>query len=75
MKSRPVRLATHLRRRRKKKEQARAAFYKDPFKLVKSLFTQEKMGSLRVERKDRVHADNQRHVDLMSLADVHPVER
>ena len=53
-------------------ELALAAYYKDQFK---SLFTQEKMGSLRVERKDRVHADNQRHVDLMSLADVHPVER
>ena len=41
-----------LKGERKKKEQARIAFYTDPFRFVKSLFTQEKMESLRVKRKD-----------------------
>ena len=46
---------------------------------MKSLFTQEKMGSLRVERKDleeylqQLHTDNQRHVDLVLPADIPPV--
>ena len=51
MKSRLATLkrAELLRRRSKmKKEQARAAFYKDPFMCAKSFLTQEKMGSLRV---------------------------
>ena len=46
------RRADLLRQKRKNKEQARIAFYKDPFKFVKSLFTEEKTGGLRVERKD-----------------------
>ena len=53
VKSRMVKLwrTELLRRRMKKKEQARIAFYKNPFKFVKSWFTQKKTGSLRVEEK------------------------
>ena len=46
---------------------------------MKYLFTQEKTGSLRVEREDleeylqRVHTDNQGHVDLVLPADIPPV--
>ena len=41
------RKAELLRWGRKKKEQARDAFYKDPFKFVKSSFTQEKVWELK----------------------------
>ena len=33
-------------RKNRKKSQARVAFYKDPFKCVKSLFNRQKSGSL-----------------------------
>ena len=66
----------HLRWKRKKKEQARIAFYKDPFKFVKSLFTEEKIGSLRIERKElsstATFRDIQRHVELLP-ADINPI--
>ncbi|MGH0138942.1 UNVERIFIED_CONTAM: hypothetical protein FKN15_068065 [Acipenser sinensis] len=39
-----LRRAERLRKRYKKKERARANFYKDPFKFVKKLFTSEKNG-------------------------------
>ena len=82
MKSRLVMLrrVELLRPIRKKKERALAAFHKDPFKFVKSLFTQDKIGCLRVERQDlekylqRVHTDNQRHVELVLPANIPPFE-
>ena len=42
----------------------------------KSLFTQDKMGNLRVERKDlevNVHTDNKKHVEVMLPAEIPPV--
>ncbi|XP_035862163.1 uncharacterized protein LOC118496075 [Sander lucioperca] len=41
-----LRRAENLLRKRRRKEQTRSRFYKDPFKFVKSLFTKEKSGSL-----------------------------
>ena len=46
---------------------------------MKSLFTQEKTGCLKIERQDleeylqRVHPDHQMHVELPLLADILPV--
>ena len=46
---------------------------------MKSLFIQEKIGSLRVERKDLeeylqwVHFDNQKQVELVLMVDICPV--
>lgn len=37
-----LRRAEQLRRKRKKKEQVRTAFYRDPFNFVKGMFSQEK---------------------------------
>jgi len=42
-----LRRAEHLWKCYKKKEFARANFYKDPFKFVKKLFTREKNGTLK----------------------------
>lgn len=41
-----------LRKHRKKKEQSRAAFYKDPYKFAKSLFCKEKTGTLKVPLRE-----------------------
>ncbi|MGH0144992.1 UNVERIFIED_CONTAM: hypothetical protein FKN15_057552 [Acipenser sinensis] len=45
-----LRRAERLRKRYKKKERARANFYKDPFKFVKKLFTSEKNGTLKASK-------------------------
>lgn len=45
-----LRRAENLRKRRRRKEQTRACFFKDPFKYVKSLFTKEKSGRLSVPK-------------------------
>ncbi|XP_035848687.1 uncharacterized protein LOC118493289 [Sander lucioperca] len=47
-----LRRAENLLRKRRRKEQTRSRFYKDPFKFVKSLFTKEKSGSLSVSKAD-----------------------
>ncbi|MGH0158692.1 UNVERIFIED_CONTAM: hypothetical protein FKN15_055108 [Acipenser sinensis] len=46
-----LRRAERLRKRYKKKERARANFYKDPFKFVKKLFTSEKNGTLKASKR------------------------
>ena len=61
-----LRRAENLRSRRKRKEKARASFYKDPFRFVKGLFTKEKSGALKVPRREledhleMTYKDNQR---------------
>ena len=45
-----LRRAEHLRKKRRKKERTRTAFYRDPFKFLKGLFSQEKGGQLRASR-------------------------
>ncbi|ONI45671.1 hypothetical protein AN642_00195 [Epulopiscium sp. SCG-B10WGA-EpuloA2] len=45
-----LRRAEYLRKRRKKKEYVRTAFYRDPFKFVKGLFSQEKGGQLKATK-------------------------
>ncbi|KAM4567620.1 uncharacterized protein V3H82_011871 [Fundulus diaphanus] len=45
-----LRRAENLLKKRRRKEQARSHFYKDPFKFVKSLFTKEKSGRLSVSK-------------------------
>ncbi|KAE8284701.1 hypothetical protein D5F01_LYC16134 [Larimichthys crocea] len=39
-------------KRRRKKEQTRTRFYKDPFKFLKTLFTKEKSGVLKTTQND-----------------------
>lgn len=61
-----LRRAENLRTRRKRKEKARTAFYSDPFRFVKGLFTKEKSGSLMVPKQEledhlsATHTDNHR---------------
>ncbi|XP_049449241.1 uncharacterized protein LOC125899203 [Epinephelus fuscoguttatus] len=45
-----LRRAEHLRKKRRKKEYARTGYFRDPFKFVKGLFSQEKGGQLKAER-------------------------
>ena len=45
-----LRRAENLLKKRRRKEQTRSRFYKDPYKFVKSLFTKEKSGSLSVSK-------------------------
>ena len=45
-----LRRAENLLKKRRRKEQTRTRFYKDPFKFVKSLFAKEKSGSLNVSK-------------------------
>ena len=47
-----LRRAENLLKKRRRKEQTRTRFYKDPFKFVKNLFTKEKSGSLSVSKVD-----------------------
>ncbi|KAL7834877.1 hypothetical protein SRHO_G00291350 [Serrasalmus rhombeus] len=79
-----LRRAEHLRRQRRKKERARVSFYKNPFKLTKSLFVQEKSGTLKAPLKDieeflkntYSEADtpsNQRHEPVTVPADMPPL--
>lgn len=74
-----LRRAENLRRRRKKKEQARSNFFKDPFKFVKGLFTQEKSGKLTTSRKDLEahlkgnHTDSQRCEQITLPSDMPPI--
>ena len=45
-----LRRAEHLREKRKKKERARSAFFRNPFNFVKGLFNQEKGGQLKAAK-------------------------
>ncbi|KAI5086482.1 hypothetical protein C0J45_23354, partial [Silurus meridionalis] len=47
-----LRRAENFLRKRRRKEQTRSRFYKDPFKFVKTLSTKEKSGSLSVSKAD-----------------------
>ena len=47
-----LRRAEHLRKKRKKMEDVRTAFYRDPFKFVKGLFNQEKGGQLKETKSE-----------------------
>lgn len=61
-----LRRAENLRTQCKRKERARASFYKDPFRFVKGLFTKEKSRSLKVPKREledhlkTTHTDSQR---------------
>ncbi|KAL6462518.1 hypothetical protein MHYP_G00289400 [Metynnis hypsauchen] len=79
-----LRRAEYLRRQRRKKERARVSFYKNPFKFTKSLFVQEKSGTLKAPLKDieeflkntYSEADippNQRHGPVTVPADMPPL--
>ena len=52
---------------RKKREKARSSFFKEPFRYVKGLFTQEKSGSLKAGKQEieehlrRTYTDEKRH--------------
>lgn len=75
-----LRRAENLQKRRRKKEQTRTRFYKDPFKFLKTLFTKEKSGVLKATRKDleehlRVtHSDQRRHEHLAIPLDIPPIK-
>ena len=74
-----LRRAESIRKNRKKKERARIAFYKDPFRFVKSLFSREKNGSLRVSKQEleghleKVHRDRERFRELSLPPDIPPI--
>jgi hypothetical protein len=75
-----LRRAENLRKRRRKKEQTRTRFYKDPFKFLKSLFTKEKSGALKTTKKDleehlrTTNFDSKRHEHLAIPSDIPPIE-
>lgn len=69
--------AEWLRKQRKKKERARAAFYKYPYKFAKCLFIKEKTGTLKVKVKEHlknIYSDNQRHVPATIPTDMPPIQ-
>ena len=74
-----LRRAENIRKNRKKKSRARVAFYKDPFKFVKSLFDRQKSGCL-MEPKQKleeylegVHKDRERFREMVLPADIPPI--
>ncbi|KAL6460670.1 hypothetical protein MHYP_G00306360 [Metynnis hypsauchen] len=75
-----LRRAENFRKRRRKKEQTRTRFYKDPFKFLKTLFTKEKSGVLQTTKSDleehlRVtHSDPKRHEHLTIPSDIPPID-
>lgn len=74
-----LRRAEAMRKRRKKKERARVAFYRDPFRFVKTLFSKEKSGNLKVGKKEveeyfrNVYTEEERSSDLYLPADIPPL--
>ena len=74
-----LRRVENLLKRRRKKEQTRSRFYKDPFKFVKSLFIKEKSGSLSVpkavleEHLKRSCTDDRHQEDVTLPSDMPPV--
>lgn len=75
-----LRRAENLRKRRRKKEQTRTRFYKDPFKFLKSIFTKEKSGALKTTKIDledhlkATHSDPRRHEHLTIPSDIPPID-
>ncbi|MGH0171483.1 UNVERIFIED_CONTAM: hypothetical protein FKN15_061404 [Acipenser sinensis] len=61
-----LRRAERLRKRYKKKERARANFYKDPFKFVKKLFTSEKNGTLKASKVELERYLEETHLHFIS---------
>ena len=74
-----LRRAENIRKNRKKKERARIAFYKDPFRFVKSLFSKEKNGSLMEPKQkleeylEEVHKDRERFREMTLPSDIPPI--
>ena len=74
-----LRRAENLVKKRRRKEQTRSRFYKDPFKFVKSLFTAEKSGSLSVSKADlekhleKSCTDAKRHEEVILPSDMPPI--
>ncbi|KAK0146192.1 Retrovirus-related Pol polyprotein from type-2 retrotransposable element R2DM [Merluccius polli] len=75
-----LRRAENLRKRRRKKEQTRTRFYKNPYKFLGSLFTKEKSGTLKTTKKDMeehlraTNLDSKRHEQLVIPSDIPPIE-
>ena len=75
-----LRRAECLRKQHKRKERARAAFYRDPYKFVKDLFVKEKSGTLKAtireleEHLRKNYSDNQRHVPASIPDDMPPIQ-
>ncbi|KAL1263729.1 hypothetical protein QQF64_006468 [Cirrhinus molitorella] len=75
-----LRRAECLRKQHKKKERARTAFYRDPYKFVKDLFIKEKTGTLKVPIREleeylrKIYSDNQRHVTASIPDDMPPIQ-
>ncbi len=71
-----LRGAENLVKKRRKKELARSSFYRDPSKFVKSLFTEEKSGTLSVSKADlekhlkKTCSDSRRHKDISLPCDM-----
>ncbi|KAK0145336.1 hypothetical protein N1851_015756 [Merluccius polli] len=76
-----LRRAENLRKRRRKKEQTRTRFYKNPYKFLGSLFTKEKSGTLKTTKKDMeehlraTNLDSKRHEQLVPISTVENMER
>uniref|UniRef100_A0A3B1K6T8 Reverse transcriptase domain-containing protein n=1 Tax=Astyanax mexicanus TaxID=7994 RepID=A0A3B1K6T8_ASTMX len=74
-----LRRAEAMRKRRKKKERARIEFFRDPFRFVKSLFSKEKSGNLKVGKREleehfkSVYTEKERSSDLDLPADMPPL--
>ena len=71
-----LRKAERLRRKRKQHVRERSNFYEDPFKFMKSLFSQAKSGVLTVTRQEleehlrRIYSDSDRNRDLPWVEDL-----
>ncbi|KAL1279297.1 hypothetical protein QQF64_025970 [Cirrhinus molitorella] len=71
--------AESLRMRRKKKEKARTDFYKDPFKVVKGIFTKEKNGSLKTSKEQveghlrTIYTDEKKDEPIVISTDIPPI--
>lgn len=69
-----------MRKQHKNKERTRTAFYRDPYKFVKSLFVKEKTGALKVavreleEHLRKTNSDNERYVPAVISDDMPPIQ-
>lgn len=74
-----LRRAEYLRRRRRKKEQARTCFFRDPFRFLKNLFSKEKNGELSSSKEaveahlKEVHTDFHRADPIVLPPDMPPL--
>ena len=75
-----LRRAECLRKRHKKRERTRTAFYRDPYKFAKDLFVKEKTGTLKVpireleEHLRKTYSDDQRLVPASIPNDMPPMQ-